>query len=181
MGSYKENLIMRVIEASEGQSWDSAVSEWEIIDCEEDEHHESSCICGKEDLRFLFTIQNRYNQHVLYPIGSRCIRKFERHDLDEITSIHESLFKLLHALRNRERIELTSEYFSRKLLRYLYDNDAFKANPYNHGDGYNDYQFIVDMFNQRLPLTQRQQSKVNAIILNSIKPYLESILADKIH
>ena len=57
MGSYKENLIKRVIDASEGRSWESAVAEWEIIDCEEDEHLESSCICGKEDLRFLFTIQ----------------------------------------------------------------------------------------------------------------------------
>ncbi len=181
MKSYRENLVMRVIEASEGNSWESAVEEWDIVDCEEDEDHECSCICGKEDLRFLFTIRNRYNQNVLFPIGSRCIRKFERQDMDEITSIHESLFKLLHALRNRERIELTSEFFSRKLLRYMYDNDAFQATPYNHGDSYNDYQFMLDMFNRRIPLSPRQQSKVNAIILNSIKPYLESILADKIH
>ena len=181
MGAYKQNLVMRVIEASDSQTWESAVEEWEIVDCEEDEHHESSCICGKEELRFLFTIRNRYNQNILYPIGSRCIRKFEREDLEEITTIHEALVKLLHALRNRERIEHSSAYFSRKLLRYLLDNNAFRPSAYNHGNGYNDYQFMLDMFNQRTPPSARQQSKIDAIIISSIKPYLESILADKIH
>lgn len=180
MGSYKENLINQVIEASESKDWESAVTEWEIEDCEEDPKHESCCLCGKEDLRFLFTIQNRINGNELYPIGSRCIQKFDRDDLDEITSIHEALFKLLHALRDRERIELTKDFFSRKLLNYLYNQGAFKATPYNRNDGYNDYCFMMDMFNRRSPMTPNQQRKVNAIIINSIKPYLESILADKI-
>ena len=34
---YIENLIKRVIELSEGDTWDSAVNEWEIVDCEIDE------------------------------------------------------------------------------------------------------------------------------------------------
>ena len=47
----------------------SAVAEWDIIDCEEDERLESSCICGKEDLRFLFTIQKvacLYQQQIIF-------------------------------------------------------------------------------------------------------------------
>ena len=76
MSSYTENLINQIIEASDGKDWDSAVSEWVIEDCIEDEDHSSCCICGKEELRFLYTIRNQYNGKELFPIGSRCIRKF---------------------------------------------------------------------------------------------------------
>lgn len=33
---YMERLIKTVIELSHGNDWDTAVVEWEIIDCEED-------------------------------------------------------------------------------------------------------------------------------------------------
>lgn len=180
MGSYWLNLVTNVVEASEANFWDAAVDEWEIADCVEDEKHKASCICGKEKLRFVFTIRNRYNGNELYPIGSKCIEKFGRRDLNDYTSINEALFELLHALRNRERIELNSNFFTRKLLKYLYDDGAFLPSAYNGHDGYNDYQFMLDMFNQRTEPSFNQQKKINAIILNSIRPYLERILADKI-
>ena len=56
---------------------------------------------------------------------------------------------MLHAVESNEFIELTSEYFTRKLLRYLYDNDAFEPNQYNGFIAYKDYQFLLDMFNKR--------------------------------
>ena len=179
MSSYTENLINQIIEASDGKDWDSAVSEWVIEDCIEDEDHSSCCICGKEELRFLYTIRNQYNGKELFPIGSRCIRKFGRGDMDEDTSLYELLFKLLHASRDRKRIELTRDYFSRRLLRHLYDQDAFKPTEYNDNDGYNDYEFMLNMFNRRSPMTEKQRRKVNAIIYFSIKPHLENVLANK--
>ena len=45
---YMERLIKTVIELSHGNDWDTAVVEWEIIDCEEDSTLSESCICGKE-------------------------------------------------------------------------------------------------------------------------------------
>ena len=115
----------------------------------------------------------------MYPIGSSCIHKFERKELNDLATIKEQLFKLLHAVESNAFIELTSEYFTRKLLRYLYDNDAFEPNQYNGFDAYKDYQFLIDMFNKR-NRTYKQNQKATAIILNSIKPYLEKLLKDKI-
>lgn len=121
---YEKALIQKVIDASNSQYWHDAVSEWEIADCDEDSNLLSSCICGKENLRYLFTIENIHNCNILYPIGSSCIKKFNRDDLNDIASIKEKLFKLFHAIQNNEYITLTSELFSRKLLTYLYDNGA---------------------------------------------------------
>ena len=80
--SYYQNLIKRVLEASTTDNWEIAVREWDIVDCEEDEEHASECVCGKENLRYLFTIRIRATGRSLYPRGSSCIEKFERVDLD---------------------------------------------------------------------------------------------------
>lgn len=180
MSSYSQNLLRRVIELSESNYWEDAVTEWEIIDCYEDETLSESCICGKERLKYLFTIQNTLNQNTLYPIGSSCINKFNRTDLNEQADIQEKLFKLLHAVRGRTFITLTSQYFSRRLLKYFLDNDVFKANEYNKFSPELDYQFLLKMFNSRTKPTQNEQRKINAIIKFSIFPYLEELLQDKI-
>lgn len=56
--AYRTNLIQRVLDESESNTWNEAVLEWVIDDCEEDNSLQSSCICGKEELRYLFTIRN---------------------------------------------------------------------------------------------------------------------------
>ena len=177
--AYYRNLIQRVIDNSESDIWESAVFEWEIFDWEEDETLESSCICGKENLRYLFTIRNTLNGNILYPIGSSCIKKFERADLDEEAAVKEQLFKLLHAIENNRFLTLSSEFFSRKLLRHLYEIGAFKPTQYNNYNPEEDYQFMLDMFNKR-SRTMKQEKKVTAIILNSIKPFLYEMLQNKV-
>lgn len=180
--SYYQNLIKRVIDNSETSDWESAVFEWEVFDCEEDEFLESSCICGKEKLRYLFTIRNLRNGNTLYPIGSSCIKKFERDDLNEDTSIKEQLFRLLHALENKEFITLSSNLFSRKLLGHLFDEGVFQANSYNGFDPEVDYEFLLKMFNKRDKnrISASQQRKISAIIMSSIRPYLRLVLMDKV-
>jgi hypothetical protein len=59
MSKYVENLIKKVIDNSISNNWNDAVREWDIVDCEEDDSLTESCICGKEELRYLYTIQNR--------------------------------------------------------------------------------------------------------------------------
>jgi len=71
---YYRNLIQHVINNSEASNWENVVLEWEVFDCEEDETIQSSCICGKEELRYLFAIRNTRNGNFLYPIGSSCKR-----------------------------------------------------------------------------------------------------------
>ena len=123
--SYQENLIRTVLDNSVNGYWDSAVYEWEIVDCVEDGVNDSTCICGKENIRYLFTIRNHHNGNELFPIGSTCIKKFNREELNELTSVKEKLFQLLHAIQGRKYISLDSEYFSRKLLKYLCDEGCF--------------------------------------------------------
>jgi len=172
--TYRENLINTVLENSYANNWTQAVEEWEITDCVEDENRSESCICGKEELRYQYEIH--------FPIGSSCIKKFERDDLREETTIAEGMFKLLHAVQENQFIELSSELFSKKVLKALYDRGAFLPTKYNNFDGYNDYKFMLDMFNKRIKanITSSQKGKISAIIMASIKPYLEEELESKI-
>ena len=180
--AYRTNLIQRVLDESESNTWNEAVLEWVIDDCEEDNSLQSSCICGKEELRYLFTIRNVKNGNTLFPIGSSCIKKFDRDDLNEEVSIQEKLFKLFHAIEDGNFITLSSEFFSRKLLKYLYEEGVFQANEYNNNDPEIDYKFMLKMFNKRdkESITPNQQRKINAIIMTSIRPYLVKQLLDKI-
>lgn len=177
---YYENLKKNVIEHSQADDWHSAVNEWEIDDVEEDETLTESCVCGKENLRYLFTIRNEFNGKKLYPIGSSCIKKFKRIDLDEEVAVKEQLFKLLHAIENNSFLILSSEFFSRKLLLYLYELGAFKATVYNQYDPRKDYLFMRDMFNKRTEPTKAQKNKANAIIADSLKPFLRKMLQGKV-
>lgn len=180
--AYRTNLIQKVLDKSEGNTWNEAVQEWVIDDCEEDDSLESSCICGKEELRYLFTIRNVRNGNTLFPIGSSCIKKFDRADLNEEVSIQEKLFKLFHAIEDGSFITLSSEFFSRKLLKYLYDEGVFQANEYNNYNPEIDYEFMLKMFNthNKASITQNRQRKINAIIMTSIRPYLVEQLKNKI-
>lgn len=181
MSRYSELLLKSVIDNSEENTWSDAVDEWEVEDCIEDEEMVSSCICGKENLRYLFTIRNVYNGNQLFPIGSVCIKKFERSDLSDIVDIKEDLFKLYHALRANEYITLESQFFTRKLLNYLLNEGAFKPNQYNNFNPENDYDFMLKMFNKKnkYEITDSQQRKINGIIKFSLIPYLEFMLSNK--
>lgn len=178
---YFKNLMNKVIDKSESDNWEDAVKEWKIINCQEDEQSSETCVCGKENLRYLFTIQNTINHSILFPIGSSCIKRFGRADLREETSIHEKMFKLLHMVEDHKFISFTPEFFSRKLLKYLYSQGAFNT-AYNDYCGYEDYQFMLKMFNMKDKslITPKQDKKIKAIILNSIKPYLIFTLKNKI-
>lgn len=180
---YYKKLLKKVIDASESNVWELAVKEWIIFDCEEDVTCSSFCLCGKDDLRYLFTIKNIENGNILYPIGSSCIQKFGRSDLKAETKVHEDMFRLLHAVENNEFITLDSGYFTRKLILALYEEGAFPNNRYNGFDGRNDCQFLLDMFNKRdkTAITNAQASKIRAIIGYAIRPFLQRKLKGKIH
>lgn len=178
--AYMDRLIKRVINLSCSNDWDTAVTEWEIVDCEEDNTLSESCICGKENLYYLFTIKNVVNGNTLSPIGSSCIRKFGRNDLDDEAAIREKMFKLYHAVEDNQFISLSPEFFSRKLLNKLYEEGAFDCD-YNGYAGYDDYEFILKMFNKRdkSAITPGQHKKICAIIVASIRPYLKMQLSNK--
>lgn len=172
---------MTVVRNSESNYWEDAISEWNIDDCIEDLSCSSECMCGKENIKYLYTIRNKYNGRILFPIGSSCIGKFERSDLIEETNLIESQFKLLHAVEKHRYLSLSTDLFSRKLLKWLYNEGAFDT-MYNCYDGKQDYEFMLRMFNKRdkKGISVNQDKKIKAILLNSIKPFLENRLHEKI-
>ena len=179
MGSSFDRLVKTVIDKSESKNWDSAVLEWELIDTEEDECAESRCICGKENIRYLHMIKNIHNGNTLFPIGSSCIRKFGRNELNELISVKEKLFKLYHAVCNKEFLELSPALFNRKLIRYLYTIGAFDSDNVNY-PAKESFEFFLKMFNKRCDMTSGQDRKVKAILLNNIKPFVIKQLMNKV-
>lgn len=176
---YRKNLLARVMRLSQANTWQEAVKEWHIDNLTEDETLQTSCVCGKENLRYLYTIQNDLNGNMLFPIGSECIKKFGREDLNEDLSVNHRLFGLLRAIQTNRLITLTSRLFSRKLLLHLYELGAFRATDDNYFQPKLDYLFMLKMFNKGLRRTVYQEKKVRAIILTSLKPFLQAMLRDK--
>jgi len=168
-----EKLENTIIKNSISNRWNSAVQEWDIISMDEDEYASSECICGNEGLRYLFEIKNRNNNNVLFPIGSTCIKHFEREDLSLEVNIRNKMLKLYKCVNKGERIELNSDYFSRNSLSFMYENNVFKSTKYNDYNPYKDYRFMLDMFNKRVH-SENQVRKINAIIVTSIIPYIRS-------
>ena len=100
----------------------------------------------------------------------------------ESLTLIESQFKLLHAIEQNQFLTLSSDLFSRKLLKWLYEEGAFDT-PYNNFDGEDDYDFMLKMFNMRdkSKITDGQQRKTTAILLNSIRPFMMRQLINKVH
>lgn len=170
--TYTTNLIEPIVRASVSDRWETAVLEWDISDCEEDESAKTDCMCGHEGIRYLFYIRNRNNGTTFGPIGSECIKKFGRKDLASDVDVQERMFKLYEAITKGLRIELNTTLFSRKFLLYLCEQGAIDER---------DYEFMLEMFNKRDKdaITFRQQSKINAVLGFSIKPFLQQRLAAK--
>ena len=163
---YTDNLIGTVIGLSVADDWEGARREWEIVGCEVDETHSATCVCGKEGLRYVYTIANTETGETLSPIGSSCIKKFEQSDMDEELAGWQQAIKLMEEaarIGKEDYVHLHSGSYSRKLLYFLYEQDAFRPTKYNGYDGYNDYLFLLDMFNGGF-CSETQERKCQAIM-----------------
>ena len=175
-----EQLAKVVLEKSESKNWDIAIKEWDLVDTNEDIGASSTCVCGKTGLRYLHRITNFINHQSIYPIGSCCIKRFNRTDLNVKIDVEEKLFKLYHAVGSNQFLSLSPELFSRKLIKYLYAHGAFDSNNPSYS-AKNDYQFFLDMFNKRNKafITIKQDKKIKAILLNNIRPFVQRELKGK--
>lgn len=167
-------LVQVVLSSSVSRNWDIAVLEWRVVDIDEDPLGQGVCVCGHPELLHLFTIENEHNGLQLHPIGSSCVQKFRRKDLDRQVSLLSSLLSLRKAIESNRTITLTKEYFSRSLLDYLYSEGAFTPDQYNQGDGAKDHDFLLQMFNKRdkSAITAKQQWKINALLQQKVFPFI---------
>lgn len=172
-----ETLTRAVVEASEASHWAEAVLEWAVATLEEDEGATSVCVCGHTDLRYLYTITNEYNGAVLFPIGSVCVKRFGREDLDRQVDLLGALLRLRAAVLTGEQIELDRDhFFSRALIRHLYDEGAFTPDQWNDGYGGNDRDFLLKMFNKQNKdeITQGQHRKIRALLNRKVIPFIQA-------
>lgn len=166
------SLVLRVLANSNSAKFIDAATEWRVVGVAIDDSCSGECICGKEQLKYLFKIRNVYNGNILYPIGSSCIEKFGQQELSSDVKICEQEIKLYQRFKNGEFVKLTTEFFSRRLIEHLFLQNAFPASEYNNQNGENDYEFLVKMFNARTTPTDKQQKKINALIVGPIRKFV---------
>jgi hypothetical protein len=167
-------LRAAVLASSSADEWATAVHEWEVVEVDEDPALRGVCVCGQTGLHYLFTIRNHRNSATLHPIGSSCVNHFGRADLDREVDVLPKLFKILTASVNGQRITLTSEFFSRVVLEYLYDGGAFTPDQYNNADGASDYEFLLKMFNKKKKedITSPQQRKISVLLNTKVIAFI---------
>jgi hypothetical protein len=167
-------LVQAVVALSESDSWNLAVREWAVVRLEEDPSASGVCVCGKTGLSKLFTLRNEFNESLLHPIGSVCVNQFGRHELDSEVALLSDLHALRSAIKNRENVTLESGHFSRALLEYFYTEGAFTPDEYNKGNGGNDYDFLLKMFNKRKKhdINARQRSKMALLLRRKVFPFV---------
>lgn len=168
-------LEQAVVQASRSNTWTTAVLEWEVVGLEEDAEGEGVCVCGHPELVKLFTIENRRNGAILHLIGSVCVNHFGREDLDRDINVLRSHLALRTAVRQGKAIDLTSEFFTRAMLEDLYEQSAFGPDQYNGGDGENDVDFLLKMFNKRdkTAITRAQRWKIRFLLRDKVVPFIE--------
>ncbi|MHA7177956.1 hypothetical protein ACX80D_15025 [Arthrobacter sp. Sr24] len=175
MTSDSFETLKRVVESeSVAGEFFRAVLEWNVVELEEHPTGEGACVCGQQNLVKMFTIRNHKNGSELFPIGSHCVNHFGREDLNLQVTVFSDLFSLRKSILAGERITLTSEYFSRAVLKWLLDEGAFPADQWNYGNGENDYQFLLDMFNKRNKdeLSRKQEAKIYQMLKYKVVPFV---------
>lgn len=161
-----------VLDASRSSLWSDTVKEWQVTGVEEEPQMSGICVCGKTNLRYLFTIFNHETSNTLFPIGSQCVNLFEVEELKLSVNVLRELFELRSTFAQARTVRLTAEHFSRALLADLWENGAFPGNEFNRGNGANDYKFLLDMFNQRHPFTDAEGRKVWVLINRTIRDFV---------
>ena len=167
--------LKRVVETySVANNFFDAVLEWNVVELEEHPTAEGECVCGQQNLVKMFTIRNHSNDAELFPIGSHCVHHFGRKDLDLQVTVLSDLLLLRKKILEGKRVSLTSEYFSRAMLEWLFDQGAFPSDGFNGGNGENDYLFLVDMFNKRNKdsLSRRQEGKIYQLLKCKVIPFI---------
>lgn len=168
-----EQLKREIISKSVSSSWIYARHEWDVIDCIEDENETHSCLCGQENLRYIYTIKNRKNGNELFPIGSRCIKHFEMPDMNKTADAWHQIYQIHRSELNYGWNSLKNAGFTKNVLELMYNQGAFQPSQYNHSDPAEDYEFLLEMFRKRTEPTEGQNKKIYALMKNAIIPWLE--------
>lgn len=90
---YIINLMDYLKPLSHAQTWKLLTQEWSISHSEVDEECSTTCVCGKDHLKYIFYMKNEVTRQFAGPIGSECIKQFDRKDLNDDLQRHEDVLK----------------------------------------------------------------------------------------
>jgi hypothetical protein len=169
-----ETLKKVIEDSSVAADFYRAVDEWTVTAVEEDPIGQGECVCGQQHLVYMYTIGNQKNGRKLEFIGSKCVQHFQNSGLNLQVTVFRGLFELRKKILAGDRITLTSEYFSRGILQWLYEEGAFPANEHNDGDPHRDYTFLLDMFNKRNKddVSPARRRKINGMLYYTVNPFV---------
>lgn len=176
MGTTANFQVLRsaVIAASDADTWKKALLEWDVTSMDEHPTSDGECVCGQTGLLWMYTITNDVNGSELFPIGSSCVNHFGRPDLNRRVDVFRNLQHVKATAGAGDPVEMTTEFFSRAALKFLYEEGAFTPDSFNHGDGENDYEFLLKMFGKRdkSAINSKQRYKMRMLIENKIVPFV---------
>lgn len=170
-------LRSAVITASDAGKWKKALLEWDVTSVEEHPTSDGECVCGQTGLLWMYTITNEVNGAELFPIGSSCVNHFGRTELNRRVDVFRKLVLVRDTVNDGNTVDMTTEFFSRAALEFLYEEGVFTPDAFNHGDGWNDCEFLLKMFGKRdkSTINSKQQYKMRMLIENKVIPF---VLAD---
>lgn len=176
MAAHSFETLKKVIEDhSVAAHFHDAVHEWAVVAVEEHPESKGECLCGQQNLLYMYTIFNSKKQETLSYIGSQCVHHFKRQELDMQVSVFSQLLALKRAIEDGKKITLTSDYFSKALLGWLFAEGAFDSerNGYN---GEEDYAFFLQMFNKRKKedISDARNRKIWAMMNFQVKPFIQN-------
>ena len=162
-------LRKAVLEASKSDDWDEATQEWELTEVNFDPNGSTDCVCGQRGLHHLYTIANRNTGKELYPIGSDCITLFDNQELNQAMKDRETLKHLYESFLTNEPVDMSINYFSRRVLKLMQWAGAFDGGYYDDADKVLD--ICLSQFSGRIEHVRRGFA-VKHIIEDHIRPWV---------
>lgn len=141
------SLLSWLLPLSESKEARPALQEWRIVGWFGDASGTSECLCGQKGIKQLYTIRHKKNGQELFPIGSRCMKRFHNEDLNTSMTILAKLEKTFNCqgskyngrkfkdiLENKSYINFlrNQEYLKKQHLKLLELADILESDEYKH-------------------------------------------------
>lgn len=162
-------------------AWEEKTEKWNLCGYKMGGYRFGYCRFEEEGVNYMFVLKEM-------PVNSQAGssdtgqgKNPGRKELKEKIDMQTRIFRLLSAVEDHAFLSLSPDLFSGKVLKALYEEGTFPPTKYNRNNGKADYQFLLTMLNKRNKdeITPKQQKKIAAILLNSVKPYLKKKLTNQ--
>lgn len=152
-------LMTQVLNNSESKDFKIACNEWVTTDIITTEESTGVCVCNHRGLCIRYELTNIYNNNVLFPIGSNCIKKFKNKDLTNDINLLKDSNKIFKN-EGKKHHNLSFNYICKNDPKYV---EFLKHNGHKR--------IYIDLCNYYDALTrinQRKQQKPKKSIMQEI-------------